>query len=105
MSALPCPPWCDRRHIPAWTVHVADCGDVVVGETVFSVEVARYADDRPPVLNVSTHTDHESVSHDLAPEHARQLLGALARGLTLLATEEAADRALSRHLDERDGTR
>ena len=45
--ALPCPPWCDRRHAPHDAVHSHTCCRKVGRDVVVALMQADYGDDTP----------------------------------------------------------
>lgn len=83
-APLPCPPWCDRKHIPGWTVHHVDVGQVTAPGQVITVDVHRWHDKAPTVIALNI-TD---TGIDLTPAEANILAALLVDAVQLAGNGE-----------------
>ena len=84
-APLPCPSWCDRKHLAGRTAHHLDVGTVTDDGSVITVDVHRDSDDAPTVVAVNF-TDN---GIDLSVKAANLLAAVLADAVQLAGNDPA----------------
>lgn len=87
---MPCPSWCDRRHLANWTVHSLELGSVAVGAHTIAVDLHRWADNDGPVVTVTRTNAGRSTALDLTVNAANLLSAMLADAVQLASNDTPA---------------